>query len=548
MLKINLKNVKKYYGEKLILDIEDFKVNTGDRIGIVGVNGVGKTTLLRIISGQEEVEEGVVIVKEDIKNRYISQLEDSKIKNINGKFASIFNISSHWHENMSGGEKTKFKIAAALEEEGTLLLADEPTSNLDIESIDMVTKLIKEHLDTYLIISHDRIFLDETCNKILEIEDGKLKIYSGNYSDYAKLKKEEINRENFEYEEYTKEKSRLANLKKNVEEKSSKVRRTPKRMGNSEARLHRMGGQGSKKNLDSFAKAVETRIEHLNVKEKPKEEEIIKIEILESSKPYSKILISGNNINKSFGENIVFEKANCSIYNGKKVALIGKNGRGKTTLINMILNEEQINISKNVKIGYFSQTMNILNESQTILENVMNNSVHDENFARLILARLLFKRDRVYEKIETLSGGEKVKVSFAKIILEDINFLILDEPTNYLDINSLEVIEELLKNYNGSLLIVSHDRKFIENIADELLIIENKKIREFKGKYSEYLEFKNKPKLNREEKNIVEKKMLLKTETSALLSRISVEDNEKLKNELLNNYNEKLKELKDLEK
>lgn len=546
MLKINMKNIKKYYGTRLVLDIEELKIYEGDKIGVVGVNGAGKTTLLEIIAGLTEFDNGDLFIDSNTSIKYISQLGEPENSIINGKYASIFKVENKWNANMSGGEKTRFKLAEGFQDQRSLMLVDEPTSNLDMDGIELITTNFKEYGGTYLVVSHDRSFLDRTCNKILEIENGKIKLYNGNYSKYIKLKKEEVSRREFEYEEYIKEKRRLMDVKKKIEIKSSRIKNAPSRMGNSEARLHKMGGQSAKKNLDNFAKAVQTRIEHVEVKEKPVQEDIIKIKILDSSKPHGKILVSGEDINKSYGENVIFKNADFNIYNGKKIALMGPNGSGKTTLINMMLKGEGIDISENVRIGYFSQSMNILDEERTILENVMERSIHDENFARLILARLLIKGDKVHENLKVLSGGERVRVSLAKIILEDINFLILDEPTNYLDINSLEVIEELLRNYDGTILLVSHDRRFVENIADELLIIENKKIKSFKMTYSEYLRLKDKPKLNMNEKKIENRKMVLKVQVSELISKISLEKDDDHKKELDKEYQEKLKELRDL--
>lgn len=547
MLKINIKNIRKYYGARLVLDIDNLKIYQGDKIGIVGNNGSGKTTLLKIIKGLVDFDSGDLSIDNNTKVKYISQLGDPSNKLISEKYASLFHVKSKWNINMSGGEKTRFKLSEGFQDQDALMLVDEPTSNLDIDGIDLITSLFKKYIDTYLIVSHDRYFLDIVCNKILEIEDGKVKIYNGNYTRYKELKEREVERKSFEYEEFIREKKRLSNLKRNVEEKSSNIKTTPNRMGNSEARLHKMGGQSNKKSLDNFAKSVNSRIKHLEIKEKPVKQDKIKIEISESSKPHSKILVSARNINKSYGENIIFKNASFDIYNGKKIALIGPNGAGKTTLIKMILNSDSISISKNVKIGYFSQSMDILDTEKTILENVMETSIHDENFIRLVLARLLFKGDRVYEKVEFLSGGERVKVSFAKMILQDINFLILDEPTNYLDISSLEVIEELLVEYDGTILLVSHDKRFIENVADELLIIKNNTIESFKGNYKEYLSKKNEPKLDMKEKEIEKRKMILQTEISALIGEISLEQNEVHKLELDERYKEKLKELKNLE-
>ena len=545
---INKKKKKKHYGSRLVLDTDELKINRGDRIGVVGVNGVGKTTFLEILAGLIEFDGGNLSINSDVTIKYISQLKEPNNKTISGKYASIFDVYNQWNDNMSGGEKTRFKLAEGFEDQGSLMLIDEPTSNLDIDGIDLIINNFKDYGETYLVVSHDRALLDSVCNKILEIENGKVKLYRGNYSKYVDIKEEELSRREFEYEEYIKEKKRLTDLKTNIENKSSSVKKPPKRMGNSEARLHKMGGQGAKKKLDNFAKSIKSRINHLEVKERPIEQEIIKVKISDSTKAHGKILISGNKINKSYGDNVIFKDANFNILNGKKAALIGPNGSGKTTLIKMILNNEGIEVSKNVRIGYFSQSLDILDKKKNILDNVMEDSIHDENFARLILARLLFKGDKVYDKVDVLSGGERVKVSFAKIILKDINFFILDEPTNYLDISSLEVIEELLVNYNGTILIVSHDRRFIENMANDLLIIEDKNIKHFQGKYNEYLESKNKLKLDIEEKEIDEKKMLLKTEISALIGEISLEKNEEKKTELDMMYQEKLEELKELNK
>lgn len=545
-MKINMKNIKKYYGTRLVLNIKELKVYEGDKIGVVGANGVGKTTLLEIINKNIDYDSGELFVDKNTSIKYIPQLGQPDKKRISGKYASIFQIESKWDTNMSGGEKTRFKLAEGFENSGSLMLVDEPTSNLDIDGIDLITNNFKTYINTFLVVSHDRNFLDTVCNKILEIEDGKCEIYNGNYSKYIELKEEEIARKEFEYEKFIKEKNRLTSLKRKVENRSARVKTTPSRMGNSEARLHKMGGQTNRANLDKFAKSIEKRIEHLEKKEKPVEQEVIKIKILESTKPYGKILISGKNINKAYGKNVIFDNANFSIGNGKKVALIGPNGSGKTTLINMILDSEYINIAKNVRIGYFSQSMDILDEEKTILENIMENCIHSESFARLILARLLIKGDKVHEKLKILSGGERVKVSFAKMILEDINFLILDEPTNYLDINSLEVIEKLLKNYDGTILLVSHDVRFIDNIAEELLIIDNKKIKNFKGSYKEYLKDNNKGKLNINEKEIEEKIMILETQISSLISQISIEENEEDKKELDKQYKLKLEELTNL--
>lgn len=293
-------------------------------------------------------------------------------------------------------------------------------------------------------------------------------------------------------------------------------------MGNSEARLHKMGGQKAKAVLERAVKNIEKRIEHLEVKEKPKKQEVIKLDIKDLNKLHSKVIIEGKNINKRFGKKVILDNAEFAIYNNSKVALIGPNGCGKSTLIKMIMeNDKSIKVAKGAKIGYFSQDMSILNEELTIIENVMESSMYDETFARILLARLLFKKEDIDKKISVLSGGERVKVSFAKMMLQDINLLILDEPTNYMDINSLEVVENVLKDYGNTILFVSHDRRLIDSVADNIMTIENHKIKIFKGSYKEYLDKKNKS-IDNDKEEIQKQILILQNRLSEVIGRLSM--------------------------
>lgn len=484
---IECKDIKKYFGDRLLLDIEDLKIYSEDRIGIVGVNGVGKTTLINILMKRLEPDEGNI--KLNGSYSFISQLEESEAMEISNEMASKFNIPSTWDDNMSGGEKTRFKLASAFDKNVDMIFADEPTSNLDIKGIELLEKSLGGYNGGLVIISHDRTLLDKICTKIIEVEFSKIKIYNGNYSKYKELKEEEKARTEFEYEQYINEKKRLEGVIANTRQKTASIKGPPKRMGNSEARLHKMGGQKAKKNLDNAVKNLRKRIDHLEVKEKPKDIAVINFDIQDSTRLHSKIIIEGRKINKAFGKKIIFKNAEFNIYNGWKIALIGDNGCGKSTLVKMIMNNEDgIKVAKGAKIGYFSQDMDILDDTKSILENIMATSIYNETFIRTLLARLLFKREDVYKKVDLLSGGERVKVSFAKLLLQDINILILDEPTNYLDINSMEVVEEALKAYNRTIFFVSHDRSFVKAIADHIMTIENKKINVFNGNLNEYLE------------------------------------------------------------
>jgi len=338
MLLIECSKVKKYFGDRLILDIDDLKVYAADRIGIVGINGVGKTTLINILSQRLEPDEGWV--KLYGKAGYISQLEPPDSKSISSEMASKFGIKTTWDEQMSGGEKTRFKLAEALDNQNILIFADEPTSNVDMEGIELIEEKFGEYQGALVIISHDRRLLDKLCTQIIEIENSKIKVYRGNYSDYREQKLQERARAQFEYEEYVKEKKRLELVIYKTKEKVKSMRKTPKRMGNSEARLHKMGPQKAKANLERAVKNVEKRIAHLEVKEKPKEQPDIKLDIMDSNRLHTKIIIEGENINKAFGDKIIFKNAAFEVYNGAKVALIGPNGCGKSTLIKMIMDND----------------------------------------------------------------------------------------------------------------------------------------------------------------------------------------------------------------
>ncbi|MCQ1530759.1 ribosomal protection-like ABC-F family protein [Lutispora saccharofermentans] len=485
MLIAQMRGVKKYYNDRLILKVDDFKIYKNDRIGIVGLNGSGKTTFLNILTNRVAPSEGISEIYETYA--YITQLGDEDKTGIDDYAASRFGVSGLSNEGLSGGEISRLKIAKALGKENALIIGDEPASNLDSQGIELLQKELVQFNGAILVVSHDREFLDTVCNTILEIESGEVRLYKGNYSKYKELKEKERERAAFEYDQYVLEKNRLHGAVEQKTNESKTMRKAPKRMGNSEARLHKMGNQAAKAALDRRTNAIRSRIEKLETKEKPKELPEINLDIQKTRQLYSKVILSSDGLDKSFRDKVVFKEAQFKVFNNSKTAVIGPNGSGKTTLIKMIINgDPAINRAIGAKIGYFSQNMSILESSRTLLENVMESSIYDETFARILLARLLFKQEDVMKKVSLLSGGERVKAALAKIILSDFNVLVLDEPTNYLDIYSMEAVEEAILNYNGTVVFVSHDRRFVSNIADHIISIENQKTICFGGTYSEY--------------------------------------------------------------
>lgn len=543
---LTIDKLKKYYHDRLVLDIDKFEILEDEKIGLVGANGAGKTTLIKALIGKIEIDEGQIYLTNSYS--YITQNENLDIESGNSKIKSMLNAPDKFEEHLSGGEKVKLKIATALKEQKKLVIADEPTSNLDQKSISILEEMLKKHKGSLLLVSHDRDFLDALCNKIVELEDGKIKIYNGNYTTYLKIKEEERNRQEFEYEQFVSEKKRLEASKTQKMNLSNGIRRTPKRMGNSEARLHKMGGQKGKKNLDGNAKAIQSRIDKLEIKERPKSINQIKIYIKDGLEIVSKNLVEINDLILSVNGEILLDNVSFKVKRNKKIALIGENGCGKTTLIKEIIknNNPAIKINPRVRIGYFDQNQEILDNQKSILDNIKKDSSFDETFIRINLNLFGFKGDDVYKKVGILSGGEKVKVSLCKIILEDNNFLILDEPTNYLDIVSLKALEESLQNTDKTMLIVSHDRAFINNVCNYIIEIKNNKIEEFNGNYKNYIEHKANRNTKSSNKKNNEEILLLENQISRIISMLCTESNDNKKAEYEEEYQLTLAKLKAL--
>lgn len=383
--------------------IEKLSINQDEKIGLIGNNGVGKTTLFRILLGIDTEYSGYVDVKMKISSLLNNEKNDLKVQ-----------------KSYRPGEYQMLRLDEVLLKEESFLLIDELTLHLDIDQKEKLVKELKNRNKGFIIVSHDRDFINQTCDKIFELSNKSLEVYNGNYTFYLE---ERIKRQKFlrrEYFNYISEKNRLLSVASDIKKQSSMVKTTPKRMGNSEAILHKMGGQENKKKLDKQVKAIESRINQLEVKERPKEEKAIELSMPENRKIHSKILIRSEKLNKRFGDKVIFNNAKLEIENNRKIALLGINGSGKTTLINMIINKE-VWVHPNLKIGYYSQLGERLNPLNSILENVLETSICDQSITRIILARLGFKRNDVFKDINILSDGERAKVKLAKLITSDFN-------------------------------------------------------------------------------------------------------------------------------
>ncbi len=490
---LELEDVVKYVNDRRLLKIDNLKINKGDKIGVVGRNGVGKSTLLAILAGEGQPDEGRI--RRNCPFSSISQLGPPiPGRTIDPLAASEFAVAAINTGHMSGGEQTRLKIAAALSEEAPLLLADEPAANLDIKGRELLEAKLRGFRGTLVLVSHDRLLLDAVCDTIWEIENGVLQVYRGNYTAYLGQKENARKHHEREYEQYTDKKKQLQAAIADRKSRSAATRKTPARMGNSEARLHKMGNQKAKANLDKAVKAMESRLEKLPVVEKPQTGPAIAFPFGTTCDLPGKIAVRGEGLDKRFGTRIIFNKAEFTLPVGQKVALCGDNGCGKSTLLNMIVGREaRISVAPQARIGYFAQVMGGLDPAKTLLANVMAGSVHDEATVRNLLARLLFRREDVFKPAGVLSGGERTRVSLAKIIVSDANVLLLDEPTNYLDLSSLEAFEQVLAGYGGTVLFVSHDRRFIDRVATRLLFIDAGKLRPFAGSYRQYLDRQQAP-------------------------------------------------------
>ena len=506
MMLLNCDKISKYYSDRKLFSDVSFNIYSGDRIGLVGANGSGKSTLLKILSGVESPDEG--LVKTYTKISFIRQQDDGVpeiaspllLTQTDGKLLSSLGVKHEkFHQNMSGGEKSRARFSFSYDPQAGLLFADEPTSNMDMEASLVIEKELLAFSGAILLVSHDRNLLDRLCSSILEIADGKIRHFSGNYSNYIEQRQQLMNRQLFEYNSYVEEKNRLEMRVKERTKNAHSVLKAPKRMGNSEARLHKRSATESQEKLHNSIDALKTRLEKLDRKEKPQEMSQVKMSINPPKNPTSAVVLRADHISLSFSSLMLLNNVCFEIPSGKRTALLGKNGTGKTSLIELIIkkqeskfggtdvsNDKSLIISPDVKIGYFKQDLSCLDENKSILQNVMAGSTKPEHEVRTILARLLIARDDVFKKISVLSGGEKVKVSLAKILVSEANFLILDEPTNYLDVFSMEALEKVLCDYTGTLLIISHDRKFIENVGQRLLLIDNKNIQTFEGTLHEY--------------------------------------------------------------
>jgi len=515
MILLEATNLKIYVKDRLLIDIPHLRIDTNARIGLVGRNGSGKTTLLEVLAGLKAPDEGQVFIRSRLG--LIPQLPEPDM-------------------TKSGGEQTQQAILHALAQDPELLLADEPTTNLDTSHMEWLEKQLLGWQGALVMVSHDRSFLDAVCTSIWEIRDSKLHVYKGNYSDYAAERELRDRQHDEAYERYMQERRQLERAIRLKEENAARATKKPKNVSPSEARITGAKPYFAKKQkkLHQTVQAMETRLEKLETVEKRREPPPIKMSLLHGDVISGKIVLRVEKLAGRIGKRILWEQASFHVRSGDKLAIIGPNGAGKTTLVKKLLQQdEHVLLSPAIRIGYFSQRIEVLDPDRSILDNVRATSSQDETTIRTVLARLHFFRDDVYKPVHVLSGGERVKVALAKIFVSDVNMLVLDEPTNFLDIETIEALEALLSDYEGTVLFVSHDRRFISNLATRILAFEEGRIRLFEGTYDQYKQHQAeaRPSASNEEAHRQERLLVIETRISEVLSRLSLEPSQQLEEE-----------------
>lgn len=527
-------NLNKSYGIDVIFDSVSFSVEKGDRIGIVGPNGAGKTTLLSIIAGENTATSGNIYIRNEYRVGYLKQQDHffakgTVIEEAEKNFENLYNmekeiasfadkIADHTSpafdrnlekytslleeyekkggytykselgavlrnmgfdeeaqqkriELLSGGERTRLALCCMLLQKPEILMLDEPTNHLDLAMLNWLEQFLKSYDGTIIIVSHDRFFLDRLTNKIFEMQDESLCEYRGNYSEYIVKRQERMEALLKEYEKQQKE----------IAKQEEIIRRFK---------------QHNTEKLVKRAQSREKKLAHMDVLSRPKkEQEKLKLSFDSNFKSGNDVVIA-EDLQKAYGERQLFKGVNLDIKKGETICIIGDNGVGKTTLLKILLGEEKadsgyLKIGYNVDFGYYDQTQKLLDDNETVLGEVKNAyHLYTDTEARSILGRFLFFGDDVFKHISDLSGGEKAKLSLLKLMLSGTNTLVLDEPTNHLDIDSKEVVEAALAEFEGTLIIVSHDRYLLSRLPDRILELTPDGMLEYKGKFDYYLEKK----------------------------------------------------------
>lgn len=526
---LSIENLSFYLGNKQLYMHASLFIKPKDKIGLIGYNGAGKSTLMRLITGELKPDSGSINLQKGFNIGFLNQdhLSYKTSDSVRQVAMTAFNdiillekklseiskrIEENYDEEMlnemlqlqekiehlggydmetktekvlagmgfgkddfdkplehySGGWRMRVMLAKLLLQQPSLMLLDEPTNHLDIESIKWLEQYLINFENAFIVISHDRAFLNNIANKIVEVENKVFVSYSGNYDFYEKEKEKNKDIQQQAYERQQKE---IEHIKTNIE---------------------RFGAKASKA---SQAKSWEKRLERMDIVE-PMQNKEVKIKFtFDVTQQSGKVVVSLNNITKKYDNVDILESSSANVIRGDKIALIGANGKGKSTLLRLIAGVEQcqkgnITLGHNVTIGFYTQhQLDNLNLENNIFEEVIGvNAEKNEQEIRKICGMFLFKKDDIYKKIKVLSGGEKARVALIKVLLLGANLLLLDEPTNHLDMLSIDILAQAITQYAGTCIVVSHDRFFVNRVANKIWTIKDKKLKEYLGTYKEFEE------------------------------------------------------------
>ena len=544
MIEIALSNVDKNFGFKKIFDSFDLEIISGEKVGLIGPNGCGKSTLFKLITKEEVPSSGIVTTRkgakvgflpqmpmlpnenisvseflsssfeeiyriskemrlleyemtnsqnedmEKILNRYgvLQQrfddlggyLIDSKINEICNKFEIDSELLERDFSKLSGGEKTIVCFAKIMLSDPDILLLDEPTNNLDIDTLEWLEKFLQNYTGTILMSSHDRYFLDKVATKIVLIERGKSEIFHGNYSYYLKENEKRILSE---FEQYKDQQKMIDAMKKKIKQ------------------LQEFGRKASPSGESFFKRAasIQKRLDKIELLNKPETAKDIPLNFQMTNRSGKQVL-AVHDLNLSIDDKTLLEQVSFDVLFKDRTCLMGKNGCGKSTLIKHIIDlyngeshdGNDIKIGSNVLIVYIPQVIEFDDDTKTLLEVARKTFNGTETQLRSSLAKFLFYGNDVFKRVNMLSGGEKVRLKLFELMQQNINFLIMDEPTNHIDITTREVLESALSEFQGTILFISHDRYFINEIAKKVLYVEDKNITEYLGNYDDYRNTKEK--------------------------------------------------------
>lgn len=538
---MRVRGIKKAFAENIVLNDISFDVLRKDRIGLVGFNGTGKTTLVKIIFGEIDADRGMIEkFQKPFKIGYLHQSADFSVHDFHGLYGKLEEemlqktsqlglVKIHqWDhgriDHLSRGEKLKLSLAKIWSTNPDMLILDEPTNHLDMQGLKwLITELEKFH-GPEIIISHDRHFLDQTVNKIFELEDGKLTIYTGNYTDYRETKERNNKSQLHQYNVQQKHKEQIEGKMANLRNWSDKAhQQSTKQEGFKE--YFRVKAKKMDQQVKSKMKRLEKELEKNKI-ERPKEEEKVMFQFDATGKR-GKRIIEANNLCKRFGEHVLFENSHFYIKHGEKIGIIGGNGTGKTTFIKMLLGEEPASSgelwkSSSLKIAYLSQEIEDLPGDKNALEALGLSESQLFLKARTILANLGLKEGKIKRPIDELSLGERIRIKLTDLLLKEYDVLILDEPTNHLDLPSREQFEQTLSEYTGTLLVVSHDLYFLNKLSDRLLVFENNNILRLEMGLEEYQLNKQNSKRDQNNKIQEQELMIINNRITAILGEFSL--------------------------